>query len=82
MKWKVGSRVIEIARLQEAQPKKDISSLFHLGSYVEEISAQRMRRISQREPVFIAVIRSVEETNEKTVEINEETTKREDPVAV
>ena len=40
MKWKVGSRVIEITGLQEAQPKKEISSLFHLGSYVEEISAQ------------------------------------------
>ena len=82
MKWKVGSRVIEITGLQEAQPKKEISSLFHLGSYVEEISAQRMRRISQREPVFIPVIRSVEETSEKIVEINEEKTKTEYPVAV
>ena len=82
MKWKVGSRVIEITGLQEAQPKKEISSLFHLGSYVEEISAQRMRRISQREPVFIAVIRSVEEMNEKIVEINEEKTKTEYSVAV
>ena len=76
MKWKVGSRVIDLTRLQEAQQKKEISSLFHLGSYVEEISAQRMRRISQREPVFIAVIRLVEETNEKVVEINKEKTKQ------
>ena len=41
-----------------------------------------MCRISQREPVFIAVIRSVEETNEKIVELNEEKTKTEYPVAV
>ena len=39
MQWKVGSTVIEITGLQEAQKKKEISSLFHLGSYVEEISA-------------------------------------------
>ena len=82
MKWKVGNRVIEIMGLQEAQQKKDISKLFHLGSYIEEISVQRIRRISQRELVFIAVIRSVEETNEKIVEINEEKTKTEYPVAV
>ena len=43
MKWKMGSRVIEITGLQEAQKKPEISSLFSLGSYVEEISAQRMR---------------------------------------
>ena len=37
MKWKVGNRVVEITGLQEAQPKKEISSSFYLGSYVEEI---------------------------------------------
>ena len=73
---------MEITGLQESQPKKEISSLFHLGSYVEEISAQRMRRISQREPFFIVVIRSVEEMNEKIVELNEEKIKTEYPVAV
>ena len=41
-----------------------------------------MRRISQREPVFLAVIRSVEEMNEKIVEIDEEKTKTEYPIAV
>ena len=53
-----------------------------MGSYVEEISAQRMRRLAQREPVFLAVVRSVPEMNEKVVEINEERTKTEYPVEV
>ena len=75
MKWKVGSRVIEIIGLQETQQKENVSSFFALGSYVEEISVQQMRKIAQRELVFIAVIRSVEETNEEIVEINEEKTK-------
>ena len=48
MKWKVGSRVIEITGLQETQQKENVSSFFALGSYVEEISVQRMRRIAQR----------------------------------
>ena len=80
--WKVGSRVMEITGLQNAQEKERISSLFHLGSYVEEISAQRMRRLAQREPVFLTVVRSVPETNEEIVEINEDKTKTEYPVAV
>ena len=73
---------MEITGLQNAQEKEKISSLFHLGSYVEEISAQRMRRLAQREPVFLAVVRSVPETNEEIVEINEDKTKTEYPVAV
>ena len=66
---------MEITRLQNAQEKEKICSLFHLSIYVEEISAQR-------EPVFLAVVRSVPENNEKIVEINEDKTKTEYPVAV
>ena len=80
IQWKVGSRVMEITGLQNAQEKEKISSLFHLGSYVEEISAQRMRRLAQREPVFLAVVRSVPETNEEIVEINEDKTKLSTPL--
>ena len=75
MQWKLGSRVVEITGIQTTQENDQISSLFHLGSYVEEISAQRMRRLAQREPVFLAVVRSVPEMNEEIVEINEEKTK-------
>ena len=39
MQWKLGSRVVEITGVQTAQENDQISSLFHLGSYVEEISA-------------------------------------------
>ena len=82
MKWKMGSRVIEIAGLQGSQQNPELYSLFSVGSYVEEISAQRMRRLARKEPVYIGVIRSVEEMNEKVVEINEEKTKTEYPVEV
>ena len=82
MQWKLGSRVVEITEIQTTQENEQISSLFHLGSYVEEISAQRMRRLAQREPVFLAVVRSVPEMNEEVVEINEERTKTEYPVEV
>ena len=82
MQWKLGSRVVEITGIQTTQENEQISSLFHLGSYVEEISAQRMRKLAQREPVFLAVVRSVPEMNEEVVEINEEKTKTEYPIAV
>ena len=82
MQWHQGSRLIEITGVKAALEKEQMSSLFHIGSYVEEISAQRMRRLSQREPVFLAVVRSVIETNEGVVEMNEEKTKTEYPVVV
>ena len=48
MQWKLGSRVVEITGVQTAQENDQISSLFHLGSHVEESSAQRMRRLAQK----------------------------------
>ena len=82
MQLNLGSRVVEITGEKEIPGKEEIASLFHTGSYVEEISAQRMRRLSQREPVFLAVVRSVPEMNEEVVEVNEEKTKTEYPVVV
>ena len=82
MQWKLGNRVVEITGEQPAQENDQISSLFHLGSYVEEISAQRMHRMAQKEPVFLAIVRSVPEMNEEIVEINEEKTKTEYPIVV
>ena len=61
MKWKLGSRVVEVSGIPTTSESEQMSSLFNLGSYVEEISAQRMRRLAQREPVFLAVVRSVTE---------------------
>ena len=82
MQWNLGSRVVEITGAKIASENEQIFSLFHLGSYVEEISAQRMRRLAQKEPVFLAVVRSVPEMNEEVVEVNEEKTKTEYPVVV
>ena len=82
MQWNVGSRVVEITGVTSTPENEQMSSLFHVGSYVEEISAQRMRRLAQREPVFLAVVRSVPEMNEKVVEVNEEKTKTEYPIIV
>ena len=82
MQWKLGSRVVEITGIQTTQENEQISSLFHLGSYVEEISAQRMRKLAQRESVFLAVVRSVPEMNEEVMEINEEKTETEYPIAI
>ena len=49
-----------------------MSSIFHGGTYVEEISVQCMRRIAQKLPVYIALIRSVDKTKEdQIVELNE-----------
>ena len=52
---------MEVSGIPTTSESEQISSLFNLGSYVEEISAQRMRRLAQREPVFLAVVRSVTE---------------------
>ena len=37
-----------------------LSSVFKSGIEIQEISAQCMRRLAQKEPVYLAVIRSVE----------------------
>ena len=57
LKWTVGSRVVEIAGLQNPSKMTDCSNLFQYGSYCEEIFAQRMRQIARKEPIFIALIR-------------------------
>ena len=82
MKWKLGSRVVEVSGIPTTSESEQISSLFNLGSYVEEISAQRMRRLAQREPVFLAVVRSVTENERNVMEKNEKEVKTEYPVQV
>ena len=73
---------MEVSGIPASRDSEQISSLFNLGSYVEEISAQRMRRLAQKEPVFLAVVRSVPENEENVVEVNEDKTKTEYPVEV
>ena len=69
---------MEITRLQDPNKIADFSSIFHCGSYLEEMFAQRMRQIAQKEPNFIALIRSV--NDDPMVTINEDKTRTPYPV--
>ena len=55
---------------------KIVSSIFEQGNAIEQISAQRMRKLAKRDKVFVAMIRTIEneEMNKKTVTVNEEKT--------
>ena len=94
MQWKMGKRVIKVTGLSKAHTAVNASSLFDLTVTVESISAQRMRRIAKKEPVYLMVIRTNEDagnagseevmpTNDaQTVTVNEDTTRTEYPVQV
>ena len=58
----MGKRRITVTGLSEAHPATNASSIFESTVTVEEIPAQRMRKIAKREPVFVAVIRINEDT--------------------
>ena len=49
--------------------------MFKGGIDIQEISAQSMRRLAQKEPVYLAVVRPVENDDDQTVEINDDKTK-------
>ena len=55
----VGKRTVLLKGESEQPPSAKLSSLFSSDFIVEQISAQRMRRVSQREPVYLAIVRSV-----------------------
>ena len=86
--------MIKVIGLSKAHTAMNASSLFDLRVTVESISAQRMRRIAKKEPVYLMVIRTneearniaVEETDpandDKIVTVNEDTTRTEYPVQV
>ena len=86
MQWKMGKRRIKVTGLSKAQTAENAFSLFDLQVTVESISAQRMRKIAKREPVYLMVIRTNESaenadseemkpTNDaQIVTVNEETT--------
>ena len=62
MQWKMGKRRIIVTGLSEAHTATNASSIFESTVIVEEISAQRMRKIAKREAVFVVVIRTNEDT--------------------
>ena len=94
MQWKVGKRMVNVTGLSKAQTAENASSLFDLQVTVESISAQRMRKIAKREPVYLMVIRTNENAGNADIEekkptndaqivtVNEETTRTEYPVQV
>ena len=61
----VGRRTVVLNGVRENIPSAELSSLFASDFIVEQISAQRMRRVSKKEPVYLAIVRSVlsSETN-------------------
>ena len=94
MQWKMGKRVIKVTRLSKAHTAMNASSLFDLKVIVESISAQRMRRIAKKEPVYLMVIRTNENAGNTTIEeteptdddqivtVNEDATRTEYPMQV
>ena len=73
----VGKRTVLLKGESEQPPSAKLSSLFSSDFIVEQISAQRMRRVSQREPVYLAIVRSVlttETTQSRTEKDSEDQT--------
>ena len=68
MQWKVGKKMVKVTGLSKAQTAENASSLFDLQVTVESISAQRMRKIAKREPVYLMVIRTNETAGNATME--------------
>ena len=75
VKIKIGRRIVVLNGAQKSQQKGELSSVFKSGIGIHEISAQSMRRLAQKEPVYLAVVRSVETDDDQTVEINNDKTK-------
>ena len=73
VKIKIGRRIVLLNGVQENSSL--LSSVFKSGIEIQEISAQCMRRLAQKEPVYLAVVRSVENDDDQTVEINDDKTK-------
>ena len=65
--WKMGKREIIVQGVQDPQGPKIISNLLQKNFAVEMISIQQMRRLSRKEPIYLAVIRTTNDTeNEDT----------------
>ena len=73
--WTRGEREIAVQGVKDPQGPEMISSLFQKNLSIEMISAQRMRRLAKEEPVYLAVIRTANDTGNANTEndsINEE----------
>ena len=77
MQWKVGSKLISVTREQNLAGTEIVSSIFQNQCTIVQISAQRIRKLSRTESVFMAVVRETNEEirNESTITVNEDQTK-------
>ena len=58
----MGKRDIVVQGVQDPQDPEMISNLFQKNFAVEMISVQRMRRLSRKEPIYLIVIRTTNDT--------------------
>ena len=58
--------MIRIQGLQDSHSPELVSNLFQRSCIIELISAQRMRKLAKREPMYIAMVRT---QNDDTVDI-------------
>ena len=77
--WKMGSRVIRVQGLQEPHSSGIVSSLFQRRETVDLISAQRMRKLAKKEPVYVAMVRT---TNDDSAETEKKTDEPQDQCTV
>ena len=74
--WKMGSKVITVQGLQEPHSPGIVSSLFQRREIVDLTSAQRMRKLARKEPLYVAMVRTTNddsaETEKKTDEAQEQ----------
>ena len=66
----MGKRDIVVQGVQDPQGPKMVSSLFQNFFLVEMISVQRMRRLSRKDPVYLVVIRTTNDTENEDTEID------------
>ena len=77
--WQMGSRVITVQGLQEPHSPRLVSSLFQRSATVDLISVQRMRKLAKKEPVYVIMIRTM---NDDTAEIPDSTNEAQDQCTV
>ena len=77
MQWKVGTRLISVAGVQDPKEPTIVSSIFERGTTIEQISAERMKKLAKKEPIIFEVVRTMNEEprNEYTITMNEDKTK-------
>ena len=75
IKIKIGRRIVVLDGVEELGRKEELSSVFKSGIEIQEISAQSMRLLAQRERVYLVLLRSVDIDEDQTVEINDNKTK-------